>query len=125
MSSENTVKGVPLTFGTAGTSTLVLSSATNTSSPYALPRGPYSVQVTQRSTGTSIAAATVIWQASNDNLAYAAIGSATTLPATNAGTGTGATFQAAGVTFSGTPYAFGRAILGSTGTGDATVWLGS
>ena len=123
MSSENTVKSQSLTFGTSGTQTLVAAGVTDTSKPYPLPRGSYTVQLTQRSTGTSIAAATMIWQASNDNSAYSAIGSATTLPATNAGTS--ATYQGAGVVFTGVPYAYGRAVVTSTGTGDASVWLGS
>lgn len=122
MFDQANVKSWPLTFDAAGTGTLVASSNTSTSKATPLPRGPYTIQVTQRSTGTSIAAANVVWQGSNDNLGWTPLGSATTLPATNAGTTN--TYQAAGVAIATSPFAFGRAILASTGTGDASVWMG-
>jgi len=122
MSSQNTVKSATLTYGTAGTATSVASIGTSTSNPYAMPRQDYTVQVTAFTTGTSGVGATVIFQGSNDNNAWIAVSSATAT-ATQASTST--TYSAGAAQTSGVRYALGRAVVGVTGTGGASVVLGS
>lgn len=122
MSSENTIKSALLSFGTAGTQSQILSSNTATTNPYPMPRQPYTVSVLSVTTGTSIASATVVWQGSNDSLAWIPINTAAAL-STNASTAS--SVAAAGFAVSNTPYAFGRGVVSSTGTGLARAYLGS
>jgi len=133
MSDLGTVKYGALTFGAAGTSTMLAASGTNTSNGYAMPRGAYTVQVTQvasqtaTGTSTSVSATTVVFQGSNDDLAWVPVGSATTLPSTATGTqGAAGNAQGAAVVVANTPFAHGRAILTTTGNGgNAWANLGS
>lgn len=133
MSDSGTVKYGAMTFGTSQTSTMVAASGTSTSNPYAMPRGAYTVQVTQQTsqtatgTSTSVSATTLVFQGSNDNLAWVAVSSATTLPSTATGTqGAAGNLQGAAVVVSNTNFARGRAILTTTGNGgNAWANLGS
>lgn len=121
MSSERNAAASPLTFGTAGTAAYQAAIGTSTTNPIQLPREDYTLQVTVSTTGTSGVGATVIMQVSNDNVGWLAITSATAT-ATQAATTT--SVSAAGVSVSSSRYAYGRAILGITGTGSASAILG-
>lgn len=117
---QGIVRQATMTFG--GTNTSVADTTTNTSDRIPLPRADYTVQLTAIATGTSGTGATCVWQGSNDNLAWIALGSATAT-ATQAGTST--TYVGAGITV--TPkYAYGRAAtVIVTGTGKASIAVAS
>ena len=126
MSDRATVKAQSLTFGTSGTFTSLPDGTgalrgTSTSNPIALPRDDYTIQLTALSTGTSIVGATVVWQTSNDSVAWVPQGSATAL-STNASTAS--SVGAAGFAIT-SKYAYGRGVLTSTGTGSAQAFMGS
>ena len=121
--SMDTVHKSPMTFGTAGTQTSVAHATTSTTNQGAGFKGNYSVQLTCIATGTSGVGATVVWQGSNDALAWVPISSAT-VTASQAGTGT--TYGASVIAVSGPRVAFTRgATVIVTGTGAATVTLGA
>lgn len=125
MSREDITRAFPLVFGTAGTQSSVAATAgTATSNPYALPASDYSIQLSLVTTGTSSGSASVIVEASNDNLNWIPMGSAS---ATAVGTASDATaFRASGgFQVTGQRYAYARARPTVTGTGAAQVWLGS
>jgi hypothetical protein len=132
MSDLGTVKPSGLTFGTSSTNTAV-PIGTSTSNGYRMARGNYTVQVTQiasqtaTGTSTSVAAAVLVYQVSNDSLGWFPLGSATTLPSTATGTqGAAGSFQGAAVVVSNTNFCLGRAIVTSTGNGgQAWVNIGS
>lgn len=132
MSSENTIKAVPLVFGTAGTSTVVAAGATSTSNAFPLPRQDFTVSVTvygslvtttASTTASSTANATIAMQASNDASVWFGISSATAnIVQTTTSTGTAQTLgtgAAAGVANLSQRYAYGRAVVVVTGTGSA------
>ena len=109
-----------LIFGAAGTQTSVAAAGTNTSSPYPMSSDTYSLQITAIATGTSGVGGTVVLQASNDNSAWFALGSAT-CTATQAGTST--TYAAGALLISNSPFAYARTIVGATGTGSVVPLL--
>lgn len=138
----SSVKSAPLTFGTstAGTASSV-SQGTSTTNAVLLPRGNYSLTVqavaTVTATGTASSTQAVsgiaTLQASNDNVVWFAVSTSTILVTAI----TSATFAAAGITtasangagaitVSANAYAYGRAIVASTGTsGFGYVFFGS
>lgn len=122
MSDRATVKTQSITFGTTGTATTVpTATGTNTSNQIAMPRDDYTIQLSAISTGTSIVGATVVFSASNDGDAWIPQGSATAL-STNASTASSVNAAGFAVT---SKYAYGRAVVTSTGTGAAAVFMGS
>lgn len=121
MSDRAPVEVQPLVFGAAGTST-VITGSTDTSNVIRMPRDEYTVQVTAFTTGTSIVGGTVVWQGSNDNLAWVALGSATALSTSAAASGIA--YGGAGIAVT-SKYAYGRGILASTGTGSHQAHVGS
>lgn len=122
MSSENTVKAAGIVFGTAGTQTILQSTAgTATSNPYPMPRQDFTIQVGVGTTGTSIISAAVIWQGSNDSSNWINVSSCTAL-ATAAG---GTSVASSAMAIAQTRFAYGRAQPTVTGTGSASVWMGS
>ena len=141
MSDQATVKTWPVVFGTAGTAASIACGGTNTSNPYPLARGPWSlgitVQVVGSATGTSSStsagAATVVGQCSNDAVGWFAVGSATAAAAIATTSNTSATLSIATAITAGAfqlggnavPYAYFRAILGGTGSGTITAFLAS
>lgn len=116
------VNAGPIVFGTGGTSTVIAAGAVGTSNPINLPRGPFTLQVTNQTTGTSILAGVAVLQASNDSVGWIPISTVTALT-TNAATTTGV--GAAGAAISNQPYAYGRVILSGTGTGQSTAFFGA
>lgn len=126
MSSENTVKAFPLVFGTAGTRAAVTNASTDTSNPYAMPRQDFSLQLTVGTTGTSGYLASVVLQASNDNVSWLTITSATA-SATSAAAGAGVTNASAVVAFAGSSnrYALTRLVGTFSGTGSAVATMAS
>ena len=124
------VKSAQLSFGTAGTANSV-TVATSTSNPFPLPRGNYSLTVqavaTTTATGTSsstqVANCIATLHASNDGSNWFAISSATVAvtavtSATNTGvvTASASVSSAVPITTSNNAYAYGRAVVASTGT---------
>lgn len=137
MSSENIVRAVQMSFGTAGTSTLQANAGTSTSNPINLPRNDFTgavtvlgtlVTTTASTTATNNAVATCVWQASNDKVAWFGISSASaTAGSTATTTGVVSTFTTAvtaGVNFVSQRYGYLRAIVTVTGTGNASVPMG-
>jgi len=116
------VKAVSVDFGSSGTNITQAAPTTATSNVVHLPRDEYTVQVVSWTTGTSIHGATVVWQATNgiDESGWFPLGTAAAL-STNAGAGTSANGAGLAVT---AKYAYGRAVVVSTGTGNAEVYLG-
>ena len=138
MSSENNVKAARVVFGAAGTSTSLTAPTTDTSNPYPLPRNDFTlgltvngslVTTTASTTASSTAAATVVLQVSNDNIGWFGISSASatgTVMSTNTGTALDLTSTAAvGIEITGKRYAYGRTVVAVTGTGNASVSMGS
>lgn len=128
MSSENLVHAVPLTFGTAGTATSQsVSSATPTTAttiPWNLPRNDFTAQVTANTTGTSGCLAAVVWQASNDSNAWFAIASSTA-SATSAAATAVVSSVAGAIAITASRYAYFRGVVTITGTGNASLPVGS
>lgn len=123
MSSENTVKAAGIVFGTAGTQTVLQTTAgTATSNPYPMPRQDFTIQVGVGTTGTSGVGATVIWQGSNDSANWINVSSCT---ATASQAGTGTSVASSAMAIAQTRFAYGRAQPTVTGTGSASVWMGS
>ncbi len=128
MSSENLVHTVALTFGTSGTSTAATAASatptTATTVPWNLPRNDLTAQVTANTTGTSGCLATVVWQASNDSVAWFAIASSTA-SATSAAATAAVSSVAAGVAITAQRFAYFRGVVTVTGTGNASLPVGS
>jgi hypothetical protein len=121
MPYDRAVKATKILTATAAT-------ATATSDPQPLPRVPYAVSVTQYTTGTSIAGATVVWSVSNDvNALWVPLGSASCTTTNAAGAGTSTANQAVIPVNTATAcYAYGRAVVTSTGTGSKLdAWIAS
>ena len=122
MSDRSMVRAQLLTFGNTGTLAVVpTATGTNTSNSVPLPRDDYTVQVTVTTTGTSIGSGQVVWQTSNDNVAWIPQGTA-------AGTSTNAavTSSVAAAAISVTAkYAYGRGIVSGTGTSQVQAFVGS
>lgn len=133
MSSEQTVKPVPLVFGTAGTATSLTAPTTNTSNPFPLPRQDFTfavtvngslVTTTASTTASSTMAAACVVQASNDNVGWFGISSASataTIMSTNTGTAlTLSSAVQAGINMTGQRFGYARAVVTLTGTGSAS-----
>lgn len=132
MSSEQTVKPVPIVFGTAGTSTGLTAPTTNTSIPFPLPRQDFTAAVTMygtlvtttaSTTASSTMAASVVIQATNDGVVWFGISSASAT-ATIMSTSTGLVLAlsataAAGAAMTGQRYGYARAVVSLNGTGSA------
>lgn len=122
MSERGTVKVQPLTFGTSGTSTVVLSSSTSTSNPIPMPRDDFTVQLDVVTTGTSIGSGTCVWQGSNDGgVGWFPLGTLTGL-STNASTASSVAVAGTAIT---SKFALGRGIVSGTGTSQITAFVGS
>lgn len=122
MSDRGLVRTQPLTFGAAGTLTTVpTATGTNTSNAVPLPRDDYTIQVTVTTTGTSIGSGQVVWQSSNDNVAWITQNTAAGL-STNASTASSVAAAAFAVT---AKYAYGRGIVSGTGTSQVAAFMGS
>ncbi len=128
MASENLVHAVPLTFGAAGTSTSAAAASatptTATTVPWNLPRNDFTAQVTANTTGTSGCLATVVWQASLDASAWFAIASSTA-SATSAAATAAVTSVAGSTAITASRYPYFRGIVTVTGTGNASLPVGS
>lgn len=116
------IKSVQLDYGSSGTNVTLVANTTNTSNMVHLPRDDYTVQLINYTTGTSIHGASCVWQVMNasDEAAWFALGTAAQT-ATSAGAGVTAVGTGFAVT---SKYAYGRAVVISTGTGSAEVYLG-
>lgn len=97
--------------------------STNTSGTVRPPNIPYTIQLSVLTTGTSIVSASCVWEGSNDNLNWVPISSATILATAASTASVGAS---AGINVQNVNYAYGRARQPAiTGTGNASVWMGS
>ena len=128
MSSENTVKTAFLTFATAGTATSAVAASgtppTATTVPWNMPRNDMTAQVTANTTGTSGCLAAVVWQASNDTTTWFAIASSTA-SATSAAATAAITSVGGAISLVSQRFAYFRGVLTVTGTGNASLPVGS
>jgi len=122
MTTENVVRAFPLVFGTAGTAAAVTNASTATSNPYAMPRQDFTYQVTVGTTGTSGYLASVVLQASNDNVSWLTISSATA-SATSAAADATVTRASTIVALTANRHAFSRMLGTYSGTGSAVATM--
>lgn len=118
---QGIVRSVPIVFGTPGTQTALLTGS-GTSNVMNMPRENWTLQLNAYTTGTSQLGAAVRWQGSNDKVAWLDLASATA-SATNAN-GTGTTVNMAGIAYTNTFFAYGRAAVVLTGTGSSDLKIG-